>query len=634
MRFIMNIKLITMLNVMPEVKPTSADALPFEQVNELSTKYGWIIHPNCCSKEALEWVKKEAAVNYNKTFYKEWSDITSKTRFELLMDQLRHYVSTYGTGFLGDTYIPNQQTGFEIPFKSFKIIMPATDKEIYDRCVKIIQSGIAMGEESLKAVIDFIGENKRYLTYGLDLMTVKNKEAAVRIMDVTGELGTDPFMLLRYLVYKSTGSTLLIKSKDCIQQIKQANAHDLTVLTKEQRVALSSIFYRFKPLFCAFKHMGTVSTGYVFKNEALKKSFADKYMKGNAAVINEIRKLATMNHKPFRAGFWETVLSEKKDLAEIATRLANNEITNFKKVTLMQTCLDRIQKASGKLYVIRNGKMWVDVSAKAPGRKLTQYYMSVYSALEKSLVDSVKGKACKVRYPKNVNLTIPSSEKNFIGNYPFGTSVNMGDSHNIVGIYWRNEWGTRDFDLHMVDLEGRTYGWNSNYYNTDNTIVFSGDMTDAEPEATELFYIDRACPDGKISVSQYSGNPKSQFKLFVACEDMDTSKLYNAMCNPNSVVAEFMIPVENAANKQCAIIVDNRIYLMDLSAGAGRIPNHKYSSVYVDKLKNKCRTFIDLKPILELAGFTEVTDENEEVDLDLSQISKDTLIGLFGDSVK
>jgi hypothetical protein len=176
----------------------------------------------------------------------------------------------------------------------------------------------------------------------------------------------------------------------------------------------------------------------------------------------------------------------------------------------------------------------------------------------------------------------------------------------------------------MVDLEGRTYGWNSNYYNRDNTIVFSGDMTNAEPEATELFYIDRACPDGKISVSQYSGNPKSQFKLFVACEDMDTSKLYNAMCNPNSVVAEFMIPVENAANKQCAIIVDNRIYLMDLSAGAGRIPNHKYSSVYVDKLKNKCRTFIDLKPILEFAGFTEVTDENEEVDLDLSQISKDT----------
>ena len=118
----MNLKLITMFNVAP--KATKENALSFEAVNAESSKYGWIVHPDCCTKTVLDWVKAEAKTNYNKTFYAKWQDITSKTRFELLVDQLLHYASTYGTDFaVGNGYVPNQEPEVEIPYKSFKVIM-------------------------------------------------------------------------------------------------------------------------------------------------------------------------------------------------------------------------------------------------------------------------------------------------------------------------------------------------------------------------------------------------------------------------------------------------------------------------------------------------------------------------------
>ena len=640
-----NLKLITMFNVAP--KASDDEKLSFEKVNAESAKYGWIVHPDCCSKTTLAWIKAEARTNYNKTFYAKWEDITSKTRFELLVDQLIHYATTYGTGFTaGQGYVPNQEADVEIPYQSFKVIMPATEEEIYNRCIKMLQSGIALESETLNILIDYIVKEDRYTKYGLNIDSIKNKEAIIMLMDTTNIFGTDPFNMLRYFVFKATGKAMLIKDRRTIQTIKEnAEKVDFTRLSETECNILASVFYRFKPLFLAFKHTADQGSAKVFKNEAFRKA-ASKLKAAvtscptNASVINHIRRLAVKAHKPFTPGFWETILTEEKSLTEVANRLAKDKITNFKKITLMQGILAKIQNASGKMYVIRNGKMWVREDAPKVSQGMNSYLMRVYGMLEDSIVQSIKGKACAVRYPKNVNLTVPTSEKNFIGNYPFGTSVDMGEDHNVIGIYWRNEWGTRDFDLHLADIDGNSYGWNAGYTDGRNKIIFSGDMTNADPEATELFYISKECPDGKVSVSQFSGATKSQFKFFVARENRSNmeNRGYGSyggkpcpMCDPNNIKAEFIIPVDGERDKQCALIVDNRVYLMDLTQGGGRVPNQKYAQVYIENLKNKCRSFVDLKPILEKAGFTFVEDGDEktEVALDLTQLSKDTLIDLF-----
>ena len=638
-----NIKLITMFNVAPIADDTNR--LSFDEVNKESSKYGYIVHPDCCSTITLKWINSAAKTNYNATFYKKWEDITSKTRFELLVDQLRHYASTYGTDYTeGQDYVPNDTPVVEIPYNSFKVIMPATDKEIYDRAMGMVTSGIALESATVDTLCDFILSKAKMPEFDFNIDAVKNKEAQVKFCDAMGITPKDPFALLRYLVFKATGKFMLIKDRTTINALKENHdKYSITNLTHEQKVALSSIFYRYKPLFLAMKSYAGGSKSMMteaFKKAAKKMGVNSVVKNVNASVINEIRRLAKTHHKPFVSGFWETILCEKKDIEEVKSRLS--DITNFKKVTLLQGILAKLQKSNGKMYVIRNGKIWVDESYK-PKSNMTSYLMSLYGIIEQSIIDSIKDKAGIVVLPKNVNFAVPTSEKNFIGNYPFGTSVDLGDKDNVIGIYWRNEWNTRDFDLHMSTLDGRSYGWNASYYNENMTCVFSGDMTNADPEATELFYFKNSIEPGKIQVCQYNGETKSQFKLFVATEDV-TGKIKRddkfsrrasvaVMCDPNNIKAEFMIPVDNERTKECALISDNKVYLMDLTSGNGRVPNNKYNKVYIEQLMVKCRSFVSLNDILVKAGFSLVNEapEDAKIVLDLTNPAKDSLIKLFSD---
>lgn len=635
----MNLRLISYFNIALKNSEDRAKALSFEVVNAEAARYGWLVHPDCCNEDTLKWVRDVAATKYNKTFYEKWADITSKTRFELLVDQLLHYASTYGTGMTeGEGYMMNHGD-VVIPFKNFRVILPCSKRELFCRCADLIKSGIAMNEQTLKDCSEYIvSQVDSWTEFGFSVDDVKNKEAQATIACLTGKYPQDPFALLRCLVYKATCSTMLIKSKEMISRIKKnASKVPLGTLSEIQLENLSKMFLRFKPLFLAMKAGVEESplTNPAFVETARKNGIeipvkAEKQV-ANASVVNKLRKLAKKNHTPFEKGFWETVLVEKKDLEEVEKKVAS--ISNFKKATLMQGIRMRLAGQSGQCYVIRNGKLFVR-EGYAP-KNDDVYMMQVYTMLYNSLVNSLRSKACKVRYPKGLSFTVPTSEKNFIGNYPMGTSVEMGEDHNIVGIYWHNEWGTNDFDLHYLSMESKSYGWNARYSerDADKSIIYSGDITNAPNGATELMYIAGKAPEGKFQVCRYRGSSQtSQFKFFIARCDRDYTKLDcgegGPMIDPNDVVAEFMIPVEGHEQKNIAMTIDNRFVLMDLSVGSGRVPTQKLERIVIDKFRIKAKSFLTLKEILESAGFSE-TENDDDVGLDLTQLDKDQLIGLF-----
>ena len=637
----MNLELISYFNVALRNIENDAKALSFEEVNAEAAQYGWLVHPDCCNADTLQWVRDVAKTRYNKTFYKEWADVVSKTRFELLVDQLCHYASTYGTGFTeGEGFMPNHDD-VVIPFKKFKVILPCTKRELFDKCAGLIKSGIAMNERTQMTCTEYIVSNLAdWSEYGFSIDDVKNKEAQATIAALTGVYPQDEFALLRCLVYRATGSTMLIKSKDSIACIKKnASRIPLGVLSEAQLVKLSKIFLRFKPLFLAMKAGAEKSpiSSPDFVEAARKigvevSAEAEKNV-SNASVVNRLRKLAKKNHTPLEKGFWETVLVEKKDIEDVKKNVGS--ISNFKKATLMQGIKMRLAGQSGQCYIIRNGKLFVREDY-AP-KKDDAYLMQVYTILYDSLIESLKPKACRVRYPKGMNIAVPTSEKSFIGNYPMGTSVEMGEDHNIIGIYWCNDWGTNDFDLHYMSLNGTSYGWNGLYSslnNRDGEVFFSGDVTNAPDGATELMYIGGRAPEGGVEVCRFNGSTDdSQFKLFVArCDiaslDMDKRK-GGTMVDPNDVVAEFMIPVEGYERKSVAMTMDNRFVLMDLSFGCGRVPSYELENIVIDKFRVKARSFLDLKTVLDAAGFSEAENAEDEVGLDLTQPSKDTLVELF-----
>ena len=617
----MDIKLIRMFN-----KALPGEEVDYKKIAEAATRAGYIVDPKCATVDVLKFLR-EQRMNPNSTFYKTWDDIVSKSRLELYLDQIKHYASTYGNaaadsaiaqsvtdgtvdveyGIKGNGYVPNAEPPV-VDYTKFRVIKAASEEEIRDDILAMFESGSAMSSDTIDVCIEFLKENHFLKSINID--SIKNKEAQTIIAVKTKKYPNDEFGLLRAIVYTYTGSAMLIKDRITINTIKGVNGFepkdrfDFAILSEKQLINLSRIFLRYKPLFLAMKGYGE-----------------------NAKYVNKIRRLAEKNHKPMQKGFWETVLTLNEGVDKKArlhsAKSKISELNNFRKVQIMQSIRERMvgKDMDGKMYVIRNGKMFVR-EGYVPTIDL-EYLMNLYNILKDALVESLKAKATSFYVRPELHLACPTSEKNFLGNYPMGTSVEFGDSDNVIGVYWRNEWGTRDFDLHVLDDKGYQFGWNTSY--GDRNVIYSGDMTNADPEAAELFYFKKGVPDGVVNLNKFNGRDISQYRLFVAKEKMG-KKLENAvyggrwrgdldfMCDPNNIVFEAMLDFNGGGQQTVAYLHNSRLYLMQLHSGYGRVSTRTNNNIIQQANKVKADSYIDLIPILEEAGFTRLDSADGAVD--------------------
>ena len=606
----------------------SRNEVDYVTLNNAAMQVGYIIHPKACNRATKQFIQSISG-NVNSTFYQTWEDITSKTRFELFIDQLLHYVTTYGSDFTqeGNGYVPNSTPVGPVYislFRDYKVIMPCTEKDVYDRCMDMLTSGIAMKQATIETVVDYVVEyvkmNKLIASGEFDIDVVANREAVTLLCDELGIAPNKKFDLFRYIMYKTTGSTLIIKNKASINAIKKSNTQfDFTRLSEKQLIGLASIFYRFKPLFLAFKK--TYNGSYYYSTAVTSK---------NAATINKIRRMAPKYHTPLPESVMATMLGKVHDstvLVETATQM-----NTFQIIRLMNTILERLNHEDEKaMYIVRNGKMFVAESKSYSG--MVMYYMSVFNILKGELASRLSEKATYVKYPQNMVLACPTSEKNFVGDLPFGTYMDLKDSDSFVGIYWREEWGTNDFDLSVLDLNGNKIGWNSSYYTQNQDIVYSGDMTSARPEATEIMLFKKGAPNGSVMVNRYCGRDGSKFRFFGGVEpNMRLTRSY--MVDPKFIKFSADV-VSDTTQQTIGLLGDGKFFVMALGSGNSIVSYQKGSTqnerYYASLLKAK--SYLKLEDVLPLAGFIDV-DSVEELPedaqvLDLTQMSRDTLITLF-----
>ena len=593
----MHPKLIKFFRAALPASPVVADSYALQQE---AFKRGFILNPQVLGEDIRMFLKAEA-INPNSTFYKTWEDVVSKDRLALLMDQIQHYASTYGTNRTGVAYIPPGET--QAPdFEKFTYIDVISEQALFTRCRDMLYSGIALKSDTVRLLCDAIKEGVKKGVGTIDIDSVRNREGQAVLCKILGIHPSDPVGLLRYIVYVATYETLLIRSPYLLDSIKRgAMKFDFTTLSTEELQKLASIFYRFKPLFLAFKC---------------------RTSSPNRAIINRIRRMAPRFHRPLEQGFWTGLLGSRPPLERVAAKL--QEPSSFKLVSLLQCVRERLLMADEKrprqMYIIRNGKLFVaPVKFRLDAASL-DYYKSLERLIEGELVRRLSAKACLVRFPAELHLTCPSSEKNFVGNLPFGCFYPM-KGHNFFGIYWRNEWGTFDFDLSFIDWKGVKVGWNE-HYNTGTT-VYSGDLTDADPEASEIIYCKEICPDGTIMCNRYDGQQGSRFRFFFGQEDiMDLKAGY--MVRPDSIVVNEDV-VSDSCEKMLGIVCGARIFLMDLGAGNNRVSGASHPGERELIMARKALSFIDLKDLLLKAGFT----ESDIPELDLQKLDKDTLIKLF-----
>jgi hypothetical protein len=322
--------------------------------------------------------------------------------------------------------------------------------------------------------------------------------------------------------------------------------------------------------------------------------------------------------------YFATLLSNPSLVCELPNRLEC--LNNFKKIGLLQTINIRLLGESHRFFPIRNQKLFVKENASLNlSSSDKEYYTLVYDIIYRSLVDSLAKKATTFKMPKGICIKLPATAKSFIGNYPIGTSFDFSGYDNIVGINWKEVDGANDLDLSLMNIDGTKYGWNAQYTDTDNLVVFSGDMTCASPEATELFYTKSNFKPSLVRVNLYSGNIGSKFKFFLAKESIsDISQNY--MVNPDNVCIN--VEVECKSRETIlGVLTGSEFILAQFRTGGAMVSGVSVTDLYTDHALSTVKCLLDMEAVLLDAGFKV---DNTNPGIDFTDLSKDTIISLLG----
>lgn len=101
------------------------------------------------------------------------------------------------------------------------------------------------------------------------------------------------------------------------------------------------------------------------------------------------------------------------------------------------------------------------------------------------------------------------------------------------------------------------------------------------------------------------------------------------MMDPNTIKIQSEV-ISNMRETTIGFILNQRMYICNLQTGDSRVSN-TVDNAYNEMLERKSSSFLDLKKLLLDAGFQERKRDTKDnpIELDLSNINKDTLIKLF-----
>ena len=565
--------------------------------NAFVSKEGYIIESGAlwAKKKIIRFYKNEKLDGFglNKTFHKSWKTILTSSRKKLWMEQIQHYISTYGSNFQEVMYIPNEVLDVPDVKLSFKVIKAYSKKEMTAKCLHLLQSGIALKEETINDVLYILEDELSYKFTGDE--NIKNKEAIVKIADTYGVLPKGIMEFFRYIIYKTIGDSLLIKSDEVIDAIKASYYNPAEQFEEFGLEKMAEIFNRFKPLFLAFKPRCSKT-------------------------INKISKLSKTHHKPLISNPLNFVTSIF--LVEDDKHWLDNA-TPFALFKALSACHNRINGQYAFAYRIRNGKSFIRTN------KVSGVVWPNYDFLFDYLKDRFNLSGKKIFLPNDVEYAIPTSEKMYVGNIPTGTKF-FGKSL-AVGIYWENQWGANDLDLSGLNIGGKI-GWNSAYKQGNGHLMYSGDITNAPNGAVEYLY----ARNGKysptlVNSNVYAGAGNCEYKIIVGKGDKID---YNYMMNPNNLFVETKCQsVQRQTILGMLLPEQYRQYFVLLNFGAGECRvsgNSNVSTNAITALYQQWSNALSFREIIvELGGEIVNNKEYADYDFSLDKLQKDSFLKIF-----
>src|SRR5207248_1961887 len=129
----------------------------------------------------------------------------------------------------------------------------------------------------------------------------------------------------------------------------------------------------------------------------------------------------------------------------------------FRKIRLAYALKFRTTQADSILYRVRNGKSYAKEFSFNNQAGAQAAYNTVMESLTADIAKNVSGK--RIFIPQGVKYGLPTTEKQFTGNLPSGTYVELAEDM-VAGVHWENQGHNRiDLDLSIMSPEIGKIGW-------------------------------------------------------------------------------------------------------------------------------------------------------------------------------
>lgn len=543
----------------------------------------------------------------NSTFYKRFSDVENRSELQLRMDQLAHYMSTYGRGIDRSDiagYEPEYLKELNIDVEHDLTYVEALPvKEIGEKVKNMLTSGMALDEDTQKNLITVIEECRLPVSDYLD--KISNREFMCRLCKELNLLPKNFDEFTRYLIYLGTGSTLLIKSRAMLTELDwlRHNAH------ARQEKAFNQYVKQF-----GIETVAKNITRYRKLYLVLRKRFVDK------TLVNRAMKLSKRMYVPRKQSPLEHVMDLDVSLDAIRGSIAKAPV--YKLIKVMNAMMRRDGALEARYFKIRNGKSYLKTEDTDWHRGLINWKNKTRrkNRVRQMIVNELKARygdwSDKVFYiPEGINYALPTSGKDFVGTLPYMSSYEFKGKDVSLGVAWNT---LADLDLHMLSLSGEHYGWNSSY---DGTVTYSGDMTHLNPYgyAAEFYKIkanDLTAPM-IVSVNDYWSDAEVKFDVFVtgANVDRDDRQGVATQIGPKSVLFHDKVsPQEMSKVLMIVLPTDDGVKIGFTATNFGnvRVPGvddatTKLIKIFQHQLDN---TYM-VTDLIKLLGGQVVRDKNE-----------------------
>ena len=565
-------------------------------------EHGVVVLPGAShAVNAIKDYLRECALSgkqLNAAFHKSWQKIATASTLQLHLEQLLHYLSTYGMeqfGLDGSSMIYVPKEVFDCPEEvALKTIGAIDPKLATQQCLDLLGQKVALKPETIKDIL-LVLEDCGYRFTGKE--KIGNREAACLVIDMMGVLPTQGDDLFRYLLYKATGSALVIKNPKADLAIKESG-YQLPSLSYAQLIELAKSFNRHKSLWMA-----------------IKKAHPD-----NGRSVNMISRLSKQHHAPLTPSPLSLATSGKCDPETIATFAQSAPLSQ---VIRAINALRSYAATESRRYRIRNGKSWVATDRVRP----------VDQGLVNGLLAIVRQRInCdKVFYvPSHVDYALPTSEKQFLGNIPIGTTIAIprSDEFLLVGVHWYNdEHGRVDLDLSSVSADG-VIAWNTGLRTDDRSLMHSGDMTSApRPDgAAEYLYAQRIGKPWLVKLHLFSGEENHPFSFRIGSGE---SVAKNYLIDPHKVL--FEAPMTCLANEMILGVLEptelGARFVLVGDAGSDR-----RLAFSTDLGKKRLRATLEQsETMVRLSEVVKITHDPMKADVDLcpKALRCDTLLRLI-----